>query len=149
MFAALIPTTPATNDHHWHPPTTTIGSRWRDCARHPSHTTGRAVFRLRRLNAAALTWPQDAAAFRHALYFAFFGDVRKDAPLPPTPQTYGGCTAQVHICQPGVVTVIVTPRRFGRLPGSFSVHHLARFFRSSALRSARLSPRFNRYYGLC
>ena len=31
-----------------------IGSRWRDCARHPSHTTGRAVFRIRRLNAAAL-----------------------------------------------------------------------------------------------
>ena len=79
----------------------------------------------------------------------FFGDVRKNAPLPPTPQTYGGCTAQVRVGQSGVVTAVVTPRRFGRLPGSFSVPHLAWFCRSSALRSARLSPRFKRYYGLC
>ena len=27
-----------------------IGGRWQDCACHPSHTTGRAVFRIRRLN---------------------------------------------------------------------------------------------------
>ena len=126
-----------------------IGPRWRNCARHPSHTTGRAVFRIQRLNAAALTWPQDATVFRHASYFGFFGDVRKGAPLPPTPQTYGGCTAQVRVGQPGVVTAVVTPRRCGRLTGSFSVHHLALFFRSSAVRSARLSPRFNRYFGLC
>lgn len=30
-----------------------IGSSGRDCARPPSHTTGRAVFRIRRLNSAA------------------------------------------------------------------------------------------------
>jgi len=28
---------------------TPIGSGWRDCARHPSHTTGHAVFSIRRL----------------------------------------------------------------------------------------------------
>jgi hypothetical protein len=31
-----------------------IGSGAGDCAPAPSHTTGRAVFRIRRLNAAAL-----------------------------------------------------------------------------------------------
>ena len=31
-----------------------IGSSAGDCAPAPSHTTGRAVFRIRRLNAAAL-----------------------------------------------------------------------------------------------
>ena len=30
-----------------------IGSPWRDCARQGSHTTGRAVFRIRRLNSTA------------------------------------------------------------------------------------------------
>jgi len=37
----------------WKTRSVVIGSRWRDYARHPSHTTGRAVFRIRRLNAAA------------------------------------------------------------------------------------------------
>lgn len=32
-----------------------IGWRQRDCARYPSHTTGRAVFRIRRLDPAALS----------------------------------------------------------------------------------------------
>src|SRR5450631_290952 len=39
-----------------------IGSSDRDFARSPSHTTGRAVFRIRRLNSAALTRPQDLIA---------------------------------------------------------------------------------------
>ena len=36
-----------------------IGLSDGDCAPSPSHTTGRAVFRIRRLNAAGFTFPQD------------------------------------------------------------------------------------------
>ncbi len=46
-----------------------LSIRWsdRDCARSPSHTTGRAVFRIRRLNPAALAdrkirWQEKAEA---------------------------------------------------------------------------------------
>jgi hypothetical protein len=44
------------------PVTIKIRSSDRDCARSPSHTTVRTVFRIRRLNPAAVTAPQDPMA---------------------------------------------------------------------------------------
>ena len=49
---------------------TQIGSSDGDCAPSPSHTTGRAVFRIRRLNPAAslrrkIGWHEEAVAAQH------------------------------------------------------------------------------------
>jgi len=69
--------------------TEVIGSGAGDCAPAPSHTTVRAVFRIRRLD-----------------YYAS-GLQKSQNWLPDTPNACGGFSAPAPVCQSRVVTVVV------------------------------------------
>src|SRR5438105_1003785 len=78
-----------------------IGSSDGDCAPSPSHTTGRAVFRIRRLNAAAFPSPQ-------GLNIALRREVRNRSASPLHQWDRRGCTASSPSA-PGLTTVVVVP----------------------------------------
>ena len=91
----------------------TIGSgRW-DCAHLPSHTTGRAVFRIRRLN-PAVTTPQDPMAALAPSGSRTSLSVRSSAQIPPRNRRWWLAAAPplLPLALAGVAPVVDAPRRF-------------------------------------
>ncbi len=137
-------------------PKPTIGSGDGDCAPAPSHTTGRTVFRIRRLDPAAFPTrrktgrlPESTAS--RASCIAFCQDRRDTHPGSHRPRP---ATAPPLLLRPAPRFVplrrgrTLRPGTPGNLSGVVSVAPLALLLGPSALRSSGVT-RLPRYYGLC
>jgi hypothetical protein len=125
------------------------GSGDGDCAPPPSHTTGRAVFRIRRLNAAALSSGRKIRGNGpQMLVHRFRSEVSRGLRLGfaawDPPRFHRFCPLRSI----RVATAVVAPSDFRTLSTWTPVASLAPLLRSSALRSSGVT-RLLRYYGLC
>ena len=132
-----------------------IGSGTGDCAPAPSHTTGRTVFRIRRLDPAAYSCRKarqtaeiDGLPF---LVHRFLSGWTRPSPwLPPTSARHGS-TASTSACSPFRSPTGEGPCGPGLRETGWalvSVAPLALLLGPSALRSSGVT-RLPRYYGLC